>query len=136
LANKIKTIFKFGENRQYGARKALKEWLDKVGLPYHSPHKFRHGFAVYSLKHSKDISQLKEISQNLMHENISITDGIYGGFSDADIKEQISSLTEKPLPDDKDFLLELLRKNNEAIQKLQEKLFFSVIQTTIYSSSW
>jgi len=29
-----------------------------------------------------------------MHENISITDGIYGGLSDADIKEQIMSLTE------------------------------------------
>ena len=67
--------------------------MEKVNLAYHSPHKFRHGFAVYSLKHAKDISQLKAISQNLMHENISITDGIYGGLSDADIKEQITSLT-------------------------------------------
>lgn len=111
-----------GKNRHHGARKDLKGWLEKVGLTYHSPHKFRHGFAVYSLKHAKDISQLKAISQNLMHENISITDGIYGGLSDADIKEQITSLTENSLPDDKDLLIELLRKNNEAIEKLQLKL--------------
>lgn len=32
----------------YGTRKDLKDPLDRVGLPYHSPHKFRHGFAVYS----------------------------------------------------------------------------------------
>ncbi len=111
-----------GVNRHAGARKDLKEWLDKVGLPYHSPHKFRHGFAVYSLKHAKDISQLKAISQNLMHTNISITDGIYGGLSDADIKEQITSLTEKTLPDDQETLMELLRKNQEIISKLEKKL--------------
>lgn len=107
-----------GENRHHGARKDLKEWLEKVGLPYHSPHKFRHGFAVYSLKKAKDISQLKAISQNLMHENISITDGIYGGLSNADIKEQITSLIENSLPDDNESLLELLRKNQELILKL------------------
>jgi len=84
-----------GENRHYGARKDLKEWLDKVGLSYHSPHKFRHGFAVYSLKHAKDISQLKAISQNMMHENISITDGIYGGLSSKDIENEISKISNK-----------------------------------------
>jgi hypothetical protein len=57
-----------------------------------------------------------------MHENISITDGIYGGLSDSDIKDQISSLTKNPLPDDKDLLMELIRKNNVLIEKLREKL--------------
>ncbi len=111
-----------GANRHHGARKDLRDWLEKVNLPYHSPHKFRHGFTIYSLKHAKDIGQLKAISQNLMLENISITDGIYGGLSDADIKEQISSLTENSLPDDTQLLMELVRTNNEMIEKLQEKL--------------
>ena len=47
-----------------------------------------------------------------MHENISITNGIYGRLSDADIKEQITSLTENSLPDDNESLLELLRNKS------------------------
>ena len=80
-----------------------------INIPYHSPHKFRHGFAVYSLKQAKDISKLKAISQNFMHENISITDGIYGGLSDKDINEQITSLTEEKVPTNNEKLKELLR---------------------------
>lgn len=45
-----------------------------IGLPYHSPHAFRHGHAVYALKLAENISQLKAISQNLMHANLSTTD--------------------------------------------------------------
>lgn len=54
-----------GENRHHGARKDLKEWFEKVGLPYHSPHKFRHGFAVFSLKICEDIADMKAVSMNL-----------------------------------------------------------------------
>jgi len=56
-----------GEFRSSIATRDLKEWLKKVGLPYHSPHKFRHGNALYSLKIAKDIQALKAVSQNLMH---------------------------------------------------------------------
>ena len=73
----------------------LKQWLQKVGLPYHSPHKFRHGHAVYALKMAKDIAALKAVSQNLMHSNSSITDGVYGILSDTDIQKQILSLGRK-----------------------------------------
>lgn len=82
--------------------------MEKVNLAYHSPHKFRHGCAVFSLKHADNIGQLKAISQNLMHANISITDGIYGGLSGSDINEQITSLTEEKLPEDTNSLKELL----------------------------
>lgn len=111
-----------GENRDQRARKDLEDWLSRVDLPYHSPHKFRHGFAVYAIKHAKDMSDMKAISQNLMHANISITDGIYGGLSEMDIKKQISSLTRKTLPDDKEALMELLKSNQEIIEKLQKQL--------------
>jgi len=63
--------------------------MKKVNLPYHSPHKFRHGHAVYALKMARDIQALKAVSQNLMHSNISITDGVYGILSDNDVREQI-----------------------------------------------
>jgi site-specific recombinase XerC len=62
------------------------------GLPYHAPHKFRHGHAVYALKMAQDVSALKAVSQNLMHSNLNITDGVYGILSEIDLKTQISSL--------------------------------------------
>ncbi len=81
-----------GEYRGAIARRDLKVWLSRVGLPYHSPHKFRHGHAVYGLKLAKDIAALKAVSQNLMHSNLSITDGVYGMLSGGSVKEQISLL--------------------------------------------
>ena len=88
----IPGAIKAGEYRASIATRDLKQWLTKVGLPYHSPHKFRHGNAVYALKLAKDIAALKAVSQNLMHSNISITDGVYGILSDTDIQKQIASL--------------------------------------------
>lgn len=41
---------------------------------------------------AKDIAALKAVSQNLMHSNISITDGVYGVLSDNDVKGQIATL--------------------------------------------
>ena len=83
-------------------------------MVFHSTHKFRHGNAVFSIKHADNIVQLKAISQNLMHANISITDGIYGGLSDKDIKEQITSLTNK--------LLSKKEYSKEDLLKLTEQL--------------
>jgi hypothetical protein len=56
---------------------------EKAGLPYHSPHKFRHGHAVYALK---------AVNQNLMHDNLSITDGVYGVLSGMEVKGEIANL--------------------------------------------
>jgi integrase len=86
------SVFSPGSHRDVIARKNLKDWLSRVGLPYHSPHKFRHGHAVYSIKQAKDIPTLKAISQNLMHANLSVTDGVYGILSDNDVKGKISQL--------------------------------------------
>lgn len=61
-------------------------------MPYHSPHKFKHGFAVYALSNAKDIATLKAISQNLIHANLSVTDGVYGILSDTDVKKNIAML--------------------------------------------
>jgi integrase len=84
-----------GDQRHTRARKDLKDWLNKVGLAYHSPHKFRHGNAVFSLKNAKDVAALKAVSQNLMHSNLSITDGVYGILSDNDVKGKIMRLNKE-----------------------------------------
>ncbi len=78
-----------GNHRDVRARKDLKRWLNKVGLPYHSPHKFRHGFAVHALKLAQDMADYKAISMNLMHKNISITDGIYAILSEQEPNVQL-----------------------------------------------
>ena len=64
----------------------------EIGFTYRSPLKFRHGHAVYALKMAKDVSALKAVSQNLMHENLSITDGVYGVLSETDVRQQIATL--------------------------------------------
>ena len=93
-------INKVGEHRHARARKDLKEWLDRVGLPYHSPHKFRHGHAVYALKRAQDVSALKAVSQNLMHSNLSVTDGVYGILSESDVRGQIMALGKRTNSDE------------------------------------
>ncbi len=48
--------------RQQIATRDLRKWLKRVGVTYHSPHKFRHGHAVCALKMAKDVSALKAVS--------------------------------------------------------------------------
>jgi hypothetical protein len=91
-------------------------------LPYHSPYKFRHGFTVYALKHAKNIGQLKAISQNLMHKNISIIDGIYGILSESNVKDRISSLGTENISSDKEKLQELLQLYKELIKMIESKI--------------
>jgi integrase len=113
-------ITHIGNYRNSGARKDLKEWLDKVGLPYHSPHKFRHGHAVFALKNAKDISSLKAISQNLMHSNLSITDGIYGVLSNTDVKGEINKLSKAIASIETDDTAEIKTLLNLILLKLGE----------------
>ena len=74
------------------ARKNLKEWLQKVGLPYHSPHKFRHGHVHYGQAHSKTQEDYKAISQNVMHSTTGITDQFYSNIDDEQKKNRIDSM--------------------------------------------
>jgi site-specific recombinase XerC len=91
----VKNATAAGVHRGQIATRDLRKWLRRVGLAYHSPHKFRHGHAVYALKMAKDVSALKAVSQNLMHENLSITDGVYGILSETDVRQQIGELGRK-----------------------------------------
>ncbi|MCJ7433616.1 MAG: hypothetical protein MUO77_09030 [Anaerolineales bacterium] len=93
----------------------------KVGLSYHSPHKFRHGHAVYALKNAKDVPALKAVSQNLMHSNLSITDGVYGILSDLDVKDQISALGKGTIKSENNIeLINLLKQLAENYKKFYD----------------
>jgi len=63
-------------------RKNLKTWTEKVGLPYRSPHKFRHGHVHYGQAHSKTQEDYKAVSQNVMHATTGITDQFYSNMDD------------------------------------------------------
>ena len=102
-------------------------------LPYHSPYKFRHGFAVYAIKHAKDMSDMKAISQNLMHSNISITDGIYGGLSDSDIKNQITNLLNQTTISNDNTLIELFQKTKDLLRMFENlRAFGQAIHLTFF----
>jgi site-specific recombinase XerD len=81
-----------GKNRPAGLNKRLKVLFKAAGLPYKSAHKFRHGTAVFGLKNSRDMLAYKAVSKNLMHEDISITDGIYASLLTEEVGNQIASL--------------------------------------------
>ena len=61
---------------------------------------------MYALKNAKDVSALKAVSQNLMHENLTITDGVYGILSENDVRKQIGALGNNI-------------KNNDEVQELR-----------------
>jgi len=63
-----------------------------ASVPYLSPHKLRHGHAVYALKKAKDMAQFKAISQNLGHSSAVITDQVYGKLVNNDVKDIIVGL--------------------------------------------
>jgi hypothetical protein len=64
------------------------------------------------------MSDMKAISQNLMHANISITYGVYGGLSDTDVKHQITTLLNKSNSED-NTLFDLLQKTQEMLEKIE-----------------
>ena len=107
--------------QSYSKKSCAQPLVRTVFLPYHSPHKFRHGHAVYALKNAKTVPDLKAVSQNLMHTNLSITDGVYGILSEKDVKEKIVSLGREILSDNKiDYeLLTRLLKN--ALKQLDDR---------------
>jgi len=81
-----------GKHRVNLARRNFRDWLDRVGLPYHSPHKFRHGHVHYGLQRSKDMADFKAVSLNVMHSSVKTTDEFYSVLSGNDVKDRISKL--------------------------------------------
>jgi integrase len=87
-----KTNITPGDHRMTSACKHLKAWLGKVGLKYHSPHKFRHGHIHYAMSHCKTIEEYKAVSLNVMHSSMEITDQFYSVLNDDQIHQRINKL--------------------------------------------
>jgi site-specific recombinase XerC len=85
-----------GSNRNVALAKRLRLLFSAAGIPYQSPHKFRHGHAVYALQHARTMADYKAVSMNLMHADISITDGIYAPLASDEVQRRIAELTGEP----------------------------------------
>jgi integrase len=82
-----------GANRNVAIAKRLRLLFARAGLAYKSPHKFRHGHAVYALQHAKTMADYKAVSMNLMHEDIRVTDSIYAPLAGHEVQQRIAGLT-------------------------------------------
>jgi integrase len=91
---------------------ALRRLCQSAGMFYRSPHKLRHGHAVYALKRARTIAEFKAVSQNLMHADLRITDKIYGVLTENDVQSLIAGLTGAGPTDQREVVdtLELLLK--------------------------
>jgi site-specific recombinase XerD len=91
-----------GENRGASLNRRLKILEEAAGLPHRSPHKYRHGYALYGLQRCQNMAQYVALSRNLMHANIAITDEIYVHVEEAErgrLLGEISQIQTQP-PDD------------------------------------
>ncbi len=86
------TVNGVGYHRRNLARRSLKSWLNKVGLPYHTPHSFRHGHIQWGYLNAKKPIHKKAISDNVMHSSTTITDAVYSNLKESELKGLISDL--------------------------------------------
>jgi len=85
-----------GAHRNIAIAKRLRAVFALAGLPYKSPHKFRHGHAVHALRCARSMADYKAISQNLMHDDIRITDETYASLLNDEVQERIRHLLAEP----------------------------------------
>jgi len=83
-----------GANRNIAIAKRMRKLFAATGLPYKSPHKFRHGHAVYALQHAQTMADYKAVSMNLMHEDIRVTDSIYAPLAGNEVQQRIARLAD------------------------------------------
>jgi integrase len=81
-----------GAHRNTAFAKRMKKLFALAGLPYKSPHKFRHGHAVFALQHAKTMADYKAVSMNLMHSDIRVTDAIYAPLLSDEVQHRITNL--------------------------------------------
>ena len=82
-----------GTNRNVAIAKRMRKLFAAAGLPYQSPHKFRHGHAVYALQRAQTMADYKAASMNLMHSDIRVTDSIYAPLAADEVQRRIAGLT-------------------------------------------
>ena len=91
-----------GRHRSIALNRRLTILEQAAGLPHRSPHKYRHGYAIYGLQHCQTMAQYHALSRNLMHANIAITDECYVHLEEAERGKLLDQVSRNPgqQPDD------------------------------------
>lgn len=76
-------------------REIFKKYAQKMNLDYYPPHAFRHSAMYYALKLSRNGDEVKAISQNFGHEEISTTISVYAQYEPEDLLVVLSNLDYK-----------------------------------------
>ena len=84
-----------GKTRSQALQKRLRLLFSLANEEFKSPHKFRHGHAVFGLLHAQTMADYKAVSMNLMHDSIEITDSTYAPMLSSDVQERIAGLSGK-----------------------------------------
>lgn len=110
-----------GKNRRSSLTKRMRLLCQRAGVPYLSPHKCRHGHAVYARQHAKDMTDLMAISRNLGHSHTGVTEVMYARTTDAETKAAIMRLGQATSPTENNssqVLAPLIGVSNERIAEL------------------
>lgn len=83
---------KFRDGRRDIFVHGLKVLCKLAGIEYRSPHKIRHGFAVYCLKNSRDMADVEAISKTLMHNSLNTTVTTYATLGTNDVRDRIARI--------------------------------------------
>ena len=113
-----------GKNRSQALGKRLRLLFDAAGIKYRSPHKFRHGNAVYGLQHAVTMADYKAVSMNLMHNDIKTTDSIYARLLSDDVGQRIAGLTDSSTAQPDTEIVEIFKSmsNDQLLQIIQHAL--------------
>ena len=99
-----------GNNRITALNRRLNILEQAAQLPHRSPHKYRHGYAIYGLQHCQTMAQYHALSRNLMHANIAITDECYVHLEEMERGKLLDQISSNPIRQPDDELQALLIK--------------------------
>lgn len=111
-----------GVRRDRTLYKQIIKLFSVASIPYLSPHKFRHGYAVFSLQHARTMADYKATSTNLMHGHINITDEIYAPLAQDEVRRRVTNLTKRA-----SFNREVDDDLREFLQSLSDAQFSQVL---------
>lgn len=81
-----------GENRRNGLGARLRWLCEQQGVPYLSPHKMRRGHTVWAEGQCRSVAEFKAVSQNLMHESMTLTDARYGVLTESELAARLAGV--------------------------------------------
>lgn len=78
--------------REHALADSVRRACGKAGVKYLSPHKLRHGHAVYALQNVATVADMKAVSQNLMHASMVTTESIYAMLTGTQVSDRIKAI--------------------------------------------